>query len=96
MADLNGDGLPDVAAVAGPLDPINDCADAGTGNVWVFLNNGNGGFAPGTAIETPGAFVVRGVTTWLPAGARLPSLVIGDLCDGNIEIFPNTTLLDAG
>jgi hypothetical protein len=87
VADLNGDGLLDVATAGGP-----DCDwDAG-GGAWVFLNDGDGGFTTGTPLATDPNVVIRGVTAWLPAGALLPSLVVGDFCDGNITVFPNETL----
>jgi hypothetical protein len=90
VADLNGDGLLDVATAGGP-----DCDwDAG-GGAWVFLNDGDGGFTTGTPLATDPNVVIRGITAWLPAGALLPSLIVGDFCDGNMTVFPNLTA-DAG
>jgi hypothetical protein len=40
--------------------------------------------------------VIRGITAWLAAGALLPSLVVGDFCDGNMWVFLNLTGVDAG
>jgi hypothetical protein len=87
IADLNGDGFPDVATTGGP-----NCGDDAGGGAWVFLNDGDGGFISGTPLATDPTVIHYGITAWRPSGALLPSLVVGDFCDGNISIFANITL----
>ena len=63
IADMNGDGKPDLIA-AGPCDSANNCA---TGNIGILLGNGDGTFQP-----------VIGNTNGI-AGAGLVTLAVGDV-----------------
>ena len=94
VADLNGDGLPDVfgAGSEGNCDPDAGYLWAGA---YYFLNEGNGGFALGQALPT-GQNSVHGVAALHPSGTTLPSLAVGDECTSDITIFPNHGPVDAG
>ncbi|MGA2739934.1 MAG: Ig-like domain repeat protein [Bryobacteraceae bacterium] len=63
IADMNGDGIPDLIA-ASPCDSSNNCA---TGNIGVLLGNGDGTFQP-----------VIGNTNGI-AGAGLVTLAVADV-----------------
>jgi hypothetical protein len=93
VADLNGDGFPDVfgAGSEGTCDP-----DAGPlwAGAYYFLNDGDGGFAVGQALPT-GQASVHGISALHLPGTILPSLAIGDWCTPDITIFPNGPV-DAG
>jgi hypothetical protein len=100
VADFNGDSLPDVATVNGP-----DC-DAGS-FAYVFLNEGDGGFAVEQLIAADPS-IHSGIAAWRPAGASLPSLILGSaaivindpgqwfLCYAGASILPNLTDHDGG
>jgi hypothetical protein len=86
VADLNGDGAPDIGAVGSRSD---DCPGGSNGySLFYFLNDGGGGFGAGQILpgERPDSF--HGIVAWRPAGATFPDLAVGDWCDGNISIFP--------
>jgi hypothetical protein len=100
VADFNGDGLMDVATVDEP-----DC-DAGGSFAYVFLNEGDGGFAVGQPIAAAPSNH-SGIAAWRPAGASLPSLVLGNygdvvnlaqwaICVEPASIFPNLISHDGG
>jgi hypothetical protein len=92
VADLNGDGYPDVAAASG--GPFYECSGGG-GGAFTFWNWGDAGFVLGEQL-TIGPQSINSITTWRPAGASLPSLIVGDGCDANISIFPNLYAVDGG
>jgi len=81
VADMNGDGKPDLIAM-GPCDTANNCA---TGNVAVLLGNGDGTFR--TAISN-----TQGIT-----GAALGSIAIGDLDnDGRLDVVATSGTTSGG
>jgi hypothetical protein len=87
IIDVNGDGFPDVLAadgfvVRGPDDPKGYDA-------FLFLNDGSGHLTPGQPVGT-GLSNATAVAAWTPAGAQLPSLIVGDNTQNAFIVLPNT------
>jgi hypothetical protein len=82
LADVNGDGYPDILAA-----DYSYCTP-GAPDVLVFLNDCQGGFPFGVALDAglQGTYAVAAVRS---AGKTLPGIVAGGECSGNLAIFPN-------
>jgi hypothetical protein len=90
VADFNGDGFPDVAAVSGGAAGA-DCGTQGHG-AFVFYNDGQGDFGTGQLVWTGSEPPFNGVTPLRAPGAPLPGLAVGHWCDGHLSIFPNVVM----
>jgi hypothetical protein len=75
LADLNGDGVPDMAVVNGGIN----------GNLSVLIGNGNGTFQP--AATYPTALGARSVVVGDFNGDGKPDIAVGNGSAGNILIF---------
>jgi hypothetical protein len=89
IADVNGDGYPDVLSGGGDNCPNGDPNDAG-GAVVLFLNDCDGGFSSGVTLDD-GLGAAFAVTPLRAAGMPLPGIVVGDLCAGDLIMIPNLT-----
>jgi FG-GAP-like repeat len=82
IADFNGDCWPDVV--------VSRAGASMTGDLYLFLNRGDGTFLMPSKIAT-GLPCPKGIARYRPAGALLPSIAVVDSCAGQVEILPNTT-----
>jgi hypothetical protein len=86
IIDVNGDGFPDVVAtdgfvVRGPGDPVGYDA-------FLFLNDGSGHLTQGQPVGSRLSNATA-IAAWIPAGARLPSLIVGDNTQNDFIILPD-------
>ena len=78
LADVNGDGKPDLIALS-----LGSSPEAGepldVGSLWIFLGNGDGAFQPGANYPLPGSFFHTGYSSFAVAdlnGDGKPDLAI--------------------
>ena len=72
IADVNGDGHPDIVVANGQKSGSDF-----TGTVGVLVNNGNGTFQPAVVYDTGGYF---GFSMGILSGGGPPDIVVADLC----------------
>jgi hypothetical protein len=88
IGDVNGDGFPDVLAADGYLyDPVYSNEPSGW-DAFLFLNDGRGQLSLGQPVGS-GLGNATTVADWTPAGAHLPSLIVGDNILDAIVVLPN-------
>ena len=89
VADLNGDGKPDIVVANCGANSNSNCNSTGnSGNVAVLLNNGNGTFA--TAVTYPlGAFGATSVAVADVNGDNIPDLIVatGSMAGGFVGLL---------
>jgi hypothetical protein len=85
VGDLNGDCYSDILVWGS-----SECDQVAAADVLLFPNAGPRGFQPGTRPETT---ITRpwGVALWQPGNTALPSLVLGEFCNGNFSTLPDIT-----
>jgi hypothetical protein len=85
VADFNGDGYPDIAAVGS-----SGYCQGGAGDTAYYFLNADGGFSPGQPLSNQQQQeFFNGIAALRPTGAALPSLALGNYCDGKLSIFAN-------
>jgi len=84
IADLNGDGYPDILSGGSSVDCTGPALS-------VFLNDCGGGFPSVTAVDAglQGSFAVTAMSS---AAHGRPDIVVGDICFGNLTVFPSSSL----
>jgi len=85
VADVNGDGKPDLLVASPCQGP--DCSESENGTVGVLLGNGDGTFQP-VVTYSSGGFSAQGLAVADVNGDGRPDVVVANVC-GNSTCTPN-------
>jgi hypothetical protein len=82
IADLNGDGRPDIVIAVTCSTGLSGCSNGkGTGMLSVMLNNGDGTFKPAKAYKSGGYFAIAVIAADMNGDGKL-DLVVANGCAG--------------